>query len=66
MTYGGQKELSMDPSAQALESPMHPNPRDFDRDMAVEKSFENVKNGIKRETRNKIDQLFDAAEAGDN
>jgi hypothetical protein len=38
----------------------------YETDMQIEEDFEKVKSAIKLETRNKIDQLFDAAEAGDN
>jgi len=37
----------------------------YQRDQLVEESFDRIKGQIKLETRNKIDQLFDAAEAGD-
>jgi hypothetical protein len=37
----------------------------YKRDQLVEESFDRIKGQIKLETRNKIDQLFDAAEAGD-
>jgi len=38
----------------------------YETDLRIEEDFEKVKSAIKLETRNKIDQLFDAAEAGDN